>query len=83
MVKNEAVTGYVYESFKTYKLNGKVVDTKSIGNTTYKVHPTRYYVWPGYAGEPLNPQYQLVADDDGNLTLANPTVDPTAGTTTP
>lgn len=83
MVKNEAVTGYVYESFKTYKLNGKVVDTKSIGNTTYKVHPTRYYVWPGYAGEPLNPQYQLVADDDGNLTLANPTVDPTTGTTTP
>jgi len=80
MVKNESVTGYIYESFKTYKLNGEVVETKSIGNTTYKVHPTRYYVWPGYAGETLNPMYQLVADDDGNLTLANAPTDPSAGT---
>ena len=82
MIKNDAVTGYVYESFKTYKLAGKEVETKSIGLTTYKMHPTRYYVWPGYAGEPLNSQYQLVADDDGNLSLATPTVDPTTGTTT-
>ena len=80
MVKNESVTGYIYESFKTYKLNGEVVATESIGNTTYKVHPTRYYVWPGYAGETLNPMYQLVADDDGNLTLANAPADPSAGT---
>lgn len=81
MVKNQAVTGYIYESFKTYKLNGEVVETKSIGNTTYKVHPIRYYVWPGYAGEALNPMYQLVADADGNLTLATPAADATAGTT--
>lgn len=80
MIKNNSVTGYVYESFKTYKLDGKEVETKSIGNTTYKVHPTRYYVWPGYAGETLNPMYQLVADDDGNLTLANAPADPSAGT---
>lgn len=77
MVKNKAVTGYVYESFKTYKLDGKAVDTKSIGLTTYKMHPTRYYVWPGYAGEPLDPMNQLVADADGNLTLANATTDTT------
>lgn len=83
MIKNNSVTGYIYESFKTYKLNGKEVETKSIGNTTYKVHPTRYYVWPGYAGEPLNPQYQLTADANGNLTLANPAADPTAGATAP
>ncbi len=81
MVKNESVTGYIYESFKTYKLNGEVVETKSIGNTTYKMHPTRYYVWPGYAGEPLNPMYQLVSDADGNLTLANAPEDATAGNT--
>ncbi len=77
MVKNKAVTGYVYESFKTYKLDGKTVDTKSIGLTTYKMHPTRYYVWPGYAGQPLDPMNQLVADADGNLTLANATTDAT------
>ena len=78
MVKNEAVTGYIYESFKTYKLKGEVVETKSIGNTTYKMHPTRYYVWPGYAGEPLDPAYQLVEGEDGNYTLATPTIDPNA-----
>ena len=41
MLKNNAVKGSIYESFKTYKLNGKVVETKSIGNTEYKMHPTR------------------------------------------
>ena len=76
MLKNKAVKGSIYESFKTYKLNGKVVETKSIGNTEYKMHPTRYYVWPGYAGEVLDPQYELKANDDGTLSLAN------AGTTT-
>ena len=49
-----------------------VVETKSIGNTEYKMHPTRYYVWPGYAGEPLDPQYELKANEDGTLSLANP-----------
>lgn len=72
MLKNKAVKGSIYESFKTYKLNGKVVETKSIGNTEYKMHPTRYYVWPGYAGEPLDPQYELKANEDGTLGLANP-----------
>ena len=72
MLKNNAVKGSIYESFKTYKLNGKVVETKSIGNTEYKMHPTRYYVWPGYAGEPLDPQYELKANEDGTLSLANP-----------
>ena len=72
MLKNKAVKGSIYESFKTYKLKGKVVETKSIGNTEYKMHPTRYYVWPGYAGEPLDPQYELKANEDGTLSLANP-----------
>ena len=72
MLKNKAVKGSIYESFKTYKLKGKVVETKSIGNTEYKMHPTRYYVWPGYAGEPLDPQYELKANEDGTLGLANP-----------
>lgn len=80
MIKNNAVTGYVYESFKTYKLDGKEVETKSIGLTTYKMHPTRYYVWPGYAGETLDPAYQLTTDADGNLSLANATDDTATGT---
>ena len=36
------------------------------------MQPTRYYVWPGYAGEPLDPQYELKANEDGTLGLANP-----------
>lgn len=71
MLKNSAVTGYIYESFKTYKLNGEVVETKSIGNSTYNMHPTRYVVWPGYAGEPLYPQYEMKRTEDGKLVLAN------------
>lgn len=60
MLKNSAKSGYVYDSYKIYKLNGQEVRREKIANTVYRMHPTRYYVWPGYvAGTPLQPQYKL------------------------
>lgn len=62
-LKNEAKTGYVYDTYKVYLLNGTQVDKVYIGRTIYKMHPNRYYVWPGYvAGTPLLPQYQVILD---------------------
>lgn len=62
-LKNEAKPGYVYDTYKVYKLNGTVIDTVYIGETTYKMHPNRYYVWIGYvAGTPLQAQYQVIIE---------------------
>jgi len=58
-VKNAAKVGYKYEAYKTYKLNGEVVKTVTVDTSTYRMHPNRYYVWPGYAGEPLYLEYKL------------------------
>ncbi len=62
-IKNEAKPGYVYDTYKVYKLNGTVVETVYIGETIYKMHPNRYYVWTGYiAGTPLQAQYQMIIE---------------------
>lgn len=58
-VKNDAKPGYVYDVYKVYKLNGAQVQKVYIGKTTYRMHPKRYFVWPGYApGTPLEAAYR-------------------------
>lgn len=60
MVKNAAKKGYVFDTYKIYKLAGAEVRREKIATTTYKMHPNRYFVWPGYvAGTPLLPEYKL------------------------
>ncbi|HWQ58400.1 MAG TPA: VanW family protein [Clostridia bacterium] len=62
-LKNEAKPGYVYDCYKVYKLNGAVVEKVYIGQTTYRMHPNRYYVWTGYfPGTPLDPAYQVILE---------------------
>lgn len=61
--KNAAKTGYVYDTYKVYKLAGAEVDRVFIATTTYKMHPNRYYVWVGYmAGTPLQEAYKIVIE---------------------
>ena len=60
MVKNAAKSGYVYDTYKIYKMNGTEVRREFIATTTYKMHPNRYYVWPGYVpGTALMAEYKL------------------------
>ena len=60
MVKNAAKKGYVYDTYKIYKMAGTEVRREKITTTTYKMHPNRYFVWPGYVpGTPLLPEYKL------------------------
>ena len=67
MLKNAAKTGYAYDTFKSYKLNGVEVKREPIANTVYRMHPRRYYVWPGYvAGTPLQAEYQLPLPQKNN-----------------
>ena len=67
MLKNEAKSGYAYDTFKSYKLNGTEVRREKIANTVYRMHPRRYYVWPGYvAGTPLQAEYQLPLPQKNN-----------------
>ncbi len=62
-LKNAAKTGYVYDTYKVYKLNGEVVDKVFITTTTYKMHPNRYFVWTGYVpGTPLDAMYKIVIE---------------------
>ncbi len=62
---NNSKPGLQYQSYATYYKGDTVVETKEITLSTYNMHPTRYYVWPGYAGESLNPAFQLVLSEDG------------------
>lgn len=67
MQKNASKPGYVYDTYKIYKLNGKEVNRELIANTIYKMHPARYYVWPGYVlGTPLQAEYQLQLPEKTN-----------------
>ena len=67
MLKNAAKSGYAYDTFKSYKLNGVEVKREPIANTVYRMHPRRYYVWPGYvAGTPLQAEYQLPLPQKNN-----------------
>lgn len=62
-VKNASKPGYVYDVYKIYKLNGERVEKVYIGETTYRMHPNRYYVWVGYIpGTPLQAQYKMIIE---------------------
>ena len=62
---NKAITGYVYESYAYYYKGGNLVDTKFVDTSTYKMHPKRYYVWPGYTpGAALDPSLEMVRDKE-------------------
>lgn len=77
-IKNDAKDGYVYTAYATYMLDGKEVKKVEVNTTTYKMHPQRFYVWPGYDGSPLLPQNQLTATAEGSLVLATQAVDDSA-----
>ena len=63
-LRNEAKEGYSYDAYKTYLKNGSEVKKVLVDNTVYKMHPARYYVWPGWIGEPLDPVYQIPYEKD-------------------
>ena len=62
-LKNAAKKGYVFKTYKSYRKDGKEVDRKFITTTTYRMHPARYYVWSGYAGEPLLPEFEIKSEE--------------------
>ncbi len=60
-LRNAARVGYVYDTYKVYYLDGKVVKREYVDQTEYRMHPTRYYVWPGYVpGMYLDPLLEIV-----------------------
>lgn len=79
-VANQAITGYVYESYAYYYKGSKLVDTKFIDNSNYKMHPKRFYVWPGYTpGAQLSSALEMKRDSEGNFSrrYAQPVATPT------
>ncbi len=59
---NKAKIGYKYQSYKRYYLNGvPVSDPIEVALSTYKMHPLRYCVWPGFdpAVDVLDPNYEI------------------------
>lgn len=67
VLRNDAITGHVYNSYAHYYKDGKLVDTEFVAKSTYRMHPKRYYVYPGYVeGTPLDPSKEVIVDADGN-----------------
>ena len=58
-LKNDAQKGYVFETYQLFIKDGKTIDKRLIAKTTYNMHPARYLVWMGWAGEALTPEYKL------------------------
>ncbi len=76
MLRNPARTGYVYKAFQQFYLRDTLVNTLEINTSVYRMHPKRYYVWPGYVtGTALQSQYELTASP--SAPLPTPTPDPT------
>jgi hypothetical protein len=66
-LRNEAITGYVYDSYKYYYKGDNLVDTKFVDTSKYRMHPKRYYVYPGYVpGTKLDPYKEVIIDENGN-----------------
>ncbi|MDO5111078.1 MAG: VanW family protein [Clostridia bacterium] len=57
--RNSAKEGYSFDAYKLYMMGDTEVRRVKIDNTVYKMHPARFYVWPTWAGEALDPLYQL------------------------
>ncbi len=90
MLRNEAITGHVYNSYAHYYKDGKLVNTEFVAKSTYRMHPKRYYVYPGYvAGTPLDPSKEVIVDANGNWvpkyshTDTEPTQEPPVSPTEP
>ncbi|MDO4567565.1 MAG: VanW family protein [Clostridia bacterium] len=67
MLRNNARTGYIYDTYKVYYLNDVVVQRVFVDRTEYKMHPLRYYVWQGYIpGTPLDPEFEIIPDEGGD-----------------
>lgn len=67
-LRNNAITGLVYESYAYYYNGRSLVDTKFVDTSTYKMHPKRYYVWSGYKkGDKLDPYKEMTLTDDGKF----------------
>ena len=60
-LKNASKKGYVFKTYKSYRKDGEEIERKLITTTTYKMHPARYYVWQGYLGEDLLPEFEIKA----------------------
>lgn len=60
MLNNKAKSGYVFQTYAVYYKDGVEVNKKEVALTTYKMHPARYLVWPGYVqGTVLQDAYKL------------------------
>lgn len=63
-LRNEAKEGYSYDAYKIYMKDGQELERKRVDNTVYRMHPRRFYVWPGWMGQPLDPLYQVPYEKD-------------------
>lgn len=73
MLVNEAITGYIYESYAYYYDGNELVDTKFVAESNYKMHPKRYYVYKGYkAGAALDPYKEMIQDENGKFVRKYP-----------
>lgn len=57
--RNSAKEGYSFDAYKIYMMGDTEVRRVKVDNTVYKMHPARFYVWPTWMGEPLDPLYQI------------------------
>ena len=58
-IKNNPIVGTIYEAYAVYYKDDVVVKKVLVNTSKYNMHPLRIYVWRGYAGEPLLPEYQV------------------------
>jgi vancomycin resistance protein YoaR len=61
-IYNNAKTGYKYQSYKQYYKNDKPVGAPvKVATSTYRMHPKRIAVWPGFnpAVDYLDPAYKI------------------------
>lgn len=69
-IRNNAKTGYVYESFKKYYSGDELYDTAFVAESTYNAIAKCYFVWPGYSqGDYLDPAKRVSLDSEGNPIL--------------
>ena len=75
-IKNEAKTGYKYQSYKQYYLNGEAVSEPiPVASSYYRMHPMRICVWKGFREgvDKLDPAYEVIIEEP------EPTPEPSTG----
>lgn len=68
MLRNKAITGHVYKTYAQYYKDGKLVNTKPVSTSTYKMHPKRYYVAADFNGV-FDPSKEVVESSSGKWVL--------------